>query len=109
MITLELTDEITEIAIDLRASSLGQFLEVAFDGTLTDSGTVGMFRRFINDAGEQVGDDLPLVVSWSDQTAAVISEDQVAGLTFEGLYQESQIVFKANGSAVGTIFLLGVN
>ncbi len=109
MLTLELTDEITEVEINLRGSSIGQFLEIGFDGTLSGGGTVGIFRRFINDAGEQVGGDVPLVPSWSDQTPATINENQVAGLTFEGLYPESKIVFKANGSAVGIIFLLGIS
>ena len=109
MLTLELTEEITEVEINLQGPSIGQFLEVGFDGTLTSGGTVGIFRRYINNAGDQVGDDVPLVPSWDNQTPAVINQNQVGGLTFEGLYPESKIVFKANGDAVGTIFILGIS
>jgi hypothetical protein len=109
MLTLELTDEITEIEINLTGPSIGQFLEIGFDGTLTDGGTVGIFRRYINNAGEQIGDDVPLVPSWDNQTPAVINQNQVGGLTFEGLCPESKIVFKANGNAIGIIFLLGIS
>ena len=91
MKTLELTSEITEVEINLEGPSIGQFLEVGFDGTLTAGGTVGIFRRYINNAGNQVGADVPLVPSLDNQTPAIIDQDQVGGLTFEGLYPESKI------------------
>ncbi len=93
-----------EIEISLRNVGLGISLEVGVSGNL-GGGVITAYRRFYDDAGEQIGDDLPLAYSWSNQAAAQIAGN-FAGLTFEYLQPESSVVFVITGATDPDALLL---
>lgn len=103
----EFTSEVTEFVIDIRNKGLGQFLEFGFDGTL-GSNSIDIYRRFVADNGDIIA-EVPMTFSAANQNPAQITQDQIAGLAFEGLIPESKLVFKASGGAVGKLILLGIS
>lgn len=104
-----ISDGTPEVVVPLRGKGTIGSIEVAFQGDI-GGGTIGAFRRFLNDAGAAIGEDVALAYSWKDQTAAVII-DARAGLTLKNLQPESAIVFVLDGAtgADGNIILLGLS
>ena len=92
----EITANNQEIEIDLRNVGLGTSMEIGVSGDL-GGGTITAYRRFYDNAGDQVGEDLPLAYSWSNQAAAQIVGN-FAGLTLEYLQPESSVVFVITGA-----------
>lgn len=103
-----ITENNQEIEISLRNVSLGKSLEIAYSGDI-GGGAINAYRRFYNDAGEQIGEDVPLAYSWTNQAPAQLT-GVYAGLTFEYLQPESSIVFKITGATEpnGNLILLGI-
>jgi hypothetical protein len=93
-----------QIEIPLRNIGLGNSMEIAVSGSL-GGGTITVYRRFYNNAGTQVGNDLPLAYSWSNQAAAQITGN-FAGLTLEYLQPESSIVFVITGATTPNALLI---
>jgi hypothetical protein len=93
-----------QIEISLRNVGLKNSMEIAVSGSL-GGGTITAYRRFYDNAGDQVGDDLPLAYSWSNQTAAQITGN-FAGLTLEYLQPESSVVFVITGATTPNALLI---
>jgi hypothetical protein len=93
-----------QIEISLRNVGLKNSMEIAVSGSL-GGGTITAYRRFYNNAGVQVGDDLPLAYSWSNQAAAQITGN-FAGLTLEYLQPESSVVFVITGATTPNALLI---
>lgn len=106
--TYPITANDQEIEINLRSVGLGASMEIAFDGDL-GGGIITFYRRFFDNAGDRIGSDLPLAVSWSNQVAAQITGN-FAGLTLEYLQPESAVVAKITGATDpdGQIIVLGI-
>lgn len=104
----EITEETTEVVINIREKGLGKFLEFAFNGTL-NGGNIGIYRRFLANDGSTLA-EIPMTFSAANQNPAQITQDSISGMAFEGLIPESDIVFKPSTSGVtGTLYLLGIS
>lgn len=102
-----ITEETTEVVINIRNKGLGRFLEFGFDGTL-GGGSIDIYRRFLANDGSTIA-EVPMTFAPSTQNPAQITQDQIAGMAFEGLIPESAIVFKpVGGGVVGNLLLLGI-
>jgi hypothetical protein len=103
-----ITPVTTEIVINIREKGVGKFLEFAFNGNL-GGGSIDIYRRFLDDNGNTLA-EIPMTFSATNQTIASINQDSIAGISFEGLIPESDIVFKPKGSGItGTLYLLGIS
>lgn len=104
----EITEETTEVVINIREKGLGKFLEFAFDGAL-GGGSIDIYRRFLAQDNSTLA-EIPMTFSAASQNLAQITQDSIAGMAFEGLIPESDIVFKPNGSGItGTLYILGIS
>lgn len=104
-----ITTDSPEVEVPLRGKGIGNSLEVGFQGDI-GGGTIGVFRRYYDDAGNQIGSDVPVPISWADQTASAITAE-CGGLSIQDLIPEDSLVFTLADStdASGNIILLGLS